>query len=754
MTLLTAQLAFFSSCVTSFDEAIAKQFSQLSEFLAQTVTVEGFWNGASHSITSNAYHDINLQYARALGLTGAGKLISIVDNGVLLSHNDLNGKNIIVFGSNAANDHGTFVATIAAGNHDGSGVMGVASGADLHLTSLNGNSSTQSLTSHLAAATADAFGHGSIVQNNSWGYVFTSNRSSIMLSNYNDWADQNSNASAAELLGTFVADGIKDWEDYITALEDFTSQGVVVFAQSNEASDTSSSLMAALPEILPSLKGSWAVAVNGLPEYNSSGAITKVHLLSAGCLETAHYCLTANGSTVGGIARANNAYSAWTGTSFAAPQISGSIALLAEAFPALPASDLLNRLFASANNSFFAPTGSVDFGNGVVHGYNQKFGHGFVDLKAALLPIGDVGVPVSNNAYDGVAPLSEVSVTAGSAHGDAILTSLQGKAMAIYDSLGANFTISADAIIGPQAQTLGTQLAAFTSSNKVKTSEVSSSYSFLDNGLSASTGGFQFVSGDVADVGEELGFIRSGDGLFSGDSSIIADGPTTMAFATVSKSDGHGFGALAFVERTSDGIASAGFGFSAARSIAPDLTGVFGFSINGETGTALGLSAESQDDESLSAASSAFSFASEWTYRQGLSFFTNAELGMTVSGGAGYIESLDPAIHSAFSAGMKVEGVFVKSDALTFSLRQPLRIEQGSGTIRVPSGRLIDGTISYADHEIDLTPSARQLDFGFRYDISFRENTSLGLGAAFSVNEGHTRGDLGASGLLAFKHRF
>ncbi|KZL02569.1 MULTISPECIES: S8 family peptidase [unclassified Pseudovibrio] len=744
--------AFSSSCTTSFNTTTVDLISKTDEFATQKINVSSAWTGTGYSIKSNAFSDINLQFARSVGLTGAGETIAILDTGFLLSHKDLRDKNVTVYGKNVVHDHGTFVATIAAGDENGSGVMGVASGADLHLSTLEGGSPSSSGTEHLAATTTDAFNSGAIVQNNSWGYHFA-NGATITLSYYNSIANQNPGLSPEAVLANYSGQSIQSWKNYRSALNQFTSNGVVVFAQSNDENDTSSSFIAALPEIFSELKGSWAVAVNGLPEYDSDGNISKVHRVSASCLETAQYCLTTNGTVRGGTSSSDSAYGVATGTSFAAPQVSGSITLLAEAFPSLPAKDLLNRLFASANNSFMTTTGTIDFGNGVTHAYNEEFGHGFLDLKAALMPIGNVGAPLSDNAYDGIVPLSEVSVTAGTAHGDAIANALQGKAMAIYDSLGANFAIDASALVGSQSQNVGAQLATFRSDTKVKTSGVLS-YSFMINELSQDSGGLQFVSGAISDVGEELGFIRSGSGLFSGDSSIIADGPETMAFATVSKSNGHGIGTLAFVERTNDGIASVGFGLSTARAITPDLTSVFGFTVNSETGTALGLTAESQDDESLSAASSAFSFAGEWTYRQGLSFFANAELGMTVSSGAGYIESLDPALHSAFSAGMKVEGLFSKTDTVTFLLRQPLRIEQGTGTIRVPSGRLLDGTISYADHEIELTPSARQVDFGFRYDIDLMQETSLGLGAVLSVNEGHTTGNLGASGIIAFKHRF
>ncbi|MTH96862.1 peptidase S8 [Roseibium sp. RKSG952] len=750
---------FDSSCVTSFDESVAESISRTAEFQAQTRTVSSEWTGLGDDIESNAYSDINLQYARSVGLTGAGQTISIVDEGFLLSHDELDGKNITLYGGNNAADHGTYVATIAAGEEDGSGTMGVASGADLHLTAWDDGTGSDAPLSYLAAATLDAAAIGAVVQNNSWTYVYKSNDPNsddvtITLSHFNEAAAVNPTLSSEEILGNSVTGSASDWADYISSLETFAMQGVIVFAQSNNESDTSASVMAALPEIFPELEGSWAVAVNGVPEYDSSGNISEVHRVSAGCLETAAYCLTANGFTYGGTASTDSSYSFEAGTSFAAPQISGSVALLAEAFPSLPASDLLDRLFASANNTFFTSTDEVDFGNGVTHGYNEEFGHGFLDLKAALLPIGSVGVPTSNNAYDGVTSLASVSITSGSAHGNALSNALSGKTMAVYDSLGADFEIDADAIIGSSSDDLGERLASFRSVGAADRASAMS-YSFMDNGLAVDTGGFRFMSGPAGEIGGDLGFMQSGKGLFSGDSSIMSHSAGTMAFATVRKRGGRGFSAMTFVERDdADEIASAGFGFSAARSMTPRLTTVLGFTANGENGTALGMSAEDLDDDTLSATSSALTLSGEWAHSRRLSFFANAEFGLTAANGAGYLESLEPSMHTAFGSGIKVHEIFSDQDRLTFMLRQPLRVEQGSGTLRLPSGRTQDGTITYASYDVGLVPEARQIDMGLRYDFGHRDATSFGLGGVVSFNEGHASGETGASALFSFRHLF
>ena len=56
---------------------------------------------------------------------------------------------------------------------------------------------------------------------------------------------------------------------------------------------------------------------------------------------------------------------------YVAPQIAGAVALLSEHFPNHSAEQLVDRLLASADNSFFTRDGIVTFGNGVQHGYSD-----------------------------------------------------------------------------------------------------------------------------------------------------------------------------------------------------------------------------------------------------------------------------------------------------------------------------------------------------------------------------------------------
>lgn len=105
-----------------------------------------------------------VHYAHAAGLTGAGAILSIVDDGFRQDHEAFAGKSITAQAGLATLDHGTIVASVAAG--DSPTMIGMAPGADLAFGSYDSLST-------LTAATLQARTLGAVAQNNSWGFVNT-----------------------------------------------------------------------------------------------------------------------------------------------------------------------------------------------------------------------------------------------------------------------------------------------------------------------------------------------------------------------------------------------------------------------------------------------------------------------------------------------------------------------------------------------------------------------------------------------------
>ena len=127
-----------------------------------------------------------------------------------------------------------------------------------------------------------------------------------------------------------------------------------------------------------------------------------------------------------------------------APQISGAIALLAEAFPNHTPEQLADRLLASADNSFFEHAGATTFINVVEHGYSETYGHGMMDIYAALQPITNsrysrsikIGEHVGTSTSHS---LEQTYITTAPSLGDAIETGLMGVNGYFFDSMNGEF---------------------------------------------------------------------------------------------------------------------------------------------------------------------------------------------------------------------------------------------------------------------------------------------------------------------------
>ena len=369
-----------------------------------------------------------VHYAHAAGLTGAGAILSIVDDGFRQDHEAFAGKSITAQAGLATLDHGTIVASVAAGNSPA--MIGMAPGADLAFGSYDSLST-------LTAATLQARTLGAVAQNNSWGFV-------------------NTPVGASSYSAVF---GSGSGQDYLAALRSYAANGVVIFAAENAAAGTTAGLMPALPALEPGLEPGWLAVINGEADLVGDD-IVAARRLSGGCLEAAAWCLAAEGSWTGATATSTTSYDFATGTSFAAPMVAGAMAILAEAFPTLTPHDLRIRLLASADNSFagFTATGTVELVPGYSRAISEEWGHGFLDVQAALLPIGRTTAAMGDGStYD----LAEPLAVEGLATGDAVARALSGVPLAVDDALAARFEVAADSLVARRAPTaLGRDLRA------------------------------------------------------------------------------------------------------------------------------------------------------------------------------------------------------------------------------------------------------------------------------------------------------
>ena len=207
----------------------------------------------------------------------------------------------------------------------------------------------------------------------------------------------------------------------------------------------------------------WITAAN--IEIQGTAGNEVYSLQSAPCGSTAKYCLGADAHNITTLTGTSyklpifspgngNSYHN-TGTSFVAPMISGAIAILAEAFPNQSPEIWADRLLASADNDWFTHNGgAVTFGNGIQHGYSTSYGHGILDIYAALQPITSSAYTASMRVANSegkivTIPVIISNIRTSSSFGDAIKNALKNKTGYFYDGLdgGFKYDLSSHALI-------------------------------------------------------------------------------------------------------------------------------------------------------------------------------------------------------------------------------------------------------------------------------------------------------------------
>ena len=471
---------------SSADYALAKRtlFTEGDSASQNTIKSRSTWTaieaaGATHPYEQMGLHKVQSFSKDGTYLTGVGQTIHIADSYCDVNHDIYDNKSITnlddggsgesTFDSaTSSNNHCQGVVMFAAG--DVSARSGVAPDADLVLSSIRnfeGLNEGDDYASDLDAARAA----GAIVSNQSWGYVSSLDDTSYNISELESYISSNSltNAQglAALMHGSSSGQDLIDSNTYVTALNNFESSGVIVWAAANDIDESDASAMAGLPEIFPELGEAWIVT--NVVQYTgdsdlSNATSSEFTLKGSKCGSTAEYCLSVDGYDVykatyvdSGSSKYNSSR-IYYGSSYSAPMVSGGVALMAQAFPNHTPEQLVDRILASANNVWFTPEGNTTFtthGNSVKHGYHSTWGHGVPDFYAALSPITSDGNPASMSLYTSNSIQSSDANTLGSSYisssasfGDAVSHGLIGEVGYAYDNLNGGFNFDMSTRVG------------------------------------------------------------------------------------------------------------------------------------------------------------------------------------------------------------------------------------------------------------------------------------------------------------------
>lgn len=259
---------------------------------------------------------IGAQYALERGITGAGVTVGVVDGIFQKDHPEFAGR-VGSFEFNPSNlgpdSHGTHVAGIIGAGRNGFGMEGVAPGVTLAPIW------AFAADDDLAVAYLNAVSAGIKVFNNSWG-----------LTHEVDVSTQ-TQADALSRIGAPL----------IEALHSTLQSGAVQVWAAGNAGLANPDLYAGLPYLFPQLVPGWIVVTSVNQSLQSSGYNN--------CGVTANFCIAAPGTDIYSTLPGST-YGLMSGTSMAAPHVTGAVALAKEMFPNAHGSQLAALVLRTATD--------------------------------------------------------------------------------------------------------------------------------------------------------------------------------------------------------------------------------------------------------------------------------------------------------------------------------------------------------------------------------------------------------------------
>ena len=468
-------------------------------------------------------------------------------------------------------------------------------------------------------------------------------------------------------------------------------------------------------------------------------------------------------------------YDVGAGTSFAAPMVSGALALMKSYFMlgtdcgaggecGLGSHELVGRILATADRRGIYADASI-------------YGSGLLDLKNALTPQGELRLLLGRSVRDSSSHLlSQSGLRLGAALGDSALRALSGVRLAAFDALNAPFPVFGDAVLsaddsaeeagggaGVEGGGVGEALRAHQSGFRGRRRPPASDWDFEDGYGFLTLRGGDFLSSWGAGEGEGAGGSVGGSmgGSVGGSLGAVGFGNPYSALV--------GDGMVAGVVGDGFRLAAFGEGLGSSRRIRGAFAefSLASFSFLPEGAEGAGLSFQVGGMEELdglldTSGAGVFGRLRARTAFAGLGFSGELPGGWRVRAGgfagrtaaedgSGWLSPVEDLWSGAYALGLERDNVLFSGDALGFRVHQPLRASGGL-RLRVPTGRTRYGDLTW--REVSGAPSGRELIWEGLYRRSSDEGDWL-LSAGVISQPGH-RADAKALGrmLLAFERAF
>jgi hypothetical protein len=677
---------------------------------------------------------IHAEDAYAQGTTGKGVNVAIVDSGIDTTHPDL-APNISSLSTDIAapgtaladsTGHGTAIAGIIGATKNDVGMHGVAYNATLIAIRADDVDGSGTFSEQNVAAGIDyATNHGAHVINLSLG----------------------SSAPNGPLLKT--------------AINRATANGVVIVAAAGNDGNS----------VDPNFPAGFAGTPTGNSALIAVGAVDQNNVIASfsnRCGAAANFCLVAPGVDI--VTTGNGGgYVTGSGTSFSTPHVSGAAALLIQLFPNLTAQKIVQILLTSA----------TDLG---VAGVDSLYGHGLLNLDAAVQPLGTLSVPSGSTVDGPTTTLSSTMLALGPAFGDAgsniglidqaiIIDGFQraykfgmrDRFVATSRDTGLEAMLHWDgstriSVPMPDGTWLSMTMAEPEAANNPRdaawlsdTQEGELSSLDLTVAFSADSavhvGLEQSPAAQLADDPQVIDAL----GLFAGAADMVAPQYTLLAQ-----------GAGMRFSQALDGDTSLSVGWMYSDGDEPD----FHDDYDGGAGNAfqlalaqrlpgggrLGLTAAvvqesasflgSENDGAFNSGDGAttqfYSVSTSWPLADNFDVFGSYTMAMTELDGTpnGMLSDWSRVSSDAFGVGFIARELLTAGDRFGFLAGQPLRVNSANATLTVPVGVSASGAVAYQSDRADMTPSGREFDLQLAYARPLWEGADIGAWTLLQLDPG------------------
>ena len=418
-------------------------------------------------------------------------------------------------------------------------------------------------------------------------------------------------------------------------------------------------------------------------QETGTGEPGEIAPFSSRCGIAADWCIAAPGSDIL-IAyfgpyrgRAIRDYGRSSGTSFAAPMVSGGLALMKQMFRSqLRNEELVTRLFHTADK-----TG--------IYADRAVYGQGVVDLDAALSPVGVPGFAAGATVAGGGTPVAQSRLSLGRAFGAGSASGLAGREIAAFDALGAPFWYDLGGLVLlPEPPSAGARLRELIAAPPIDRWDAEPGEGAAPAAMRV---GFGHIPGDSG----------AGHALLAPNAFSLTWGRTGGLVATAFTSEGDD-------HRDARPASGALVSWRAADAQLGLRVGWLGERHSMLSATARGAFGDLAADS--------FFVGLDLHHRAGgWRFGGGPEIGLARPGArGGIIAGVEPLATSTFT--LHASRPTAGGGMLQVSLAQPLRVEDGDAVLSVPVGRTRDRAVVRERLSADLTPAGRQLDLSVRWE--------------------------------------